>query len=656
MRNKKFYIGATFGLVFGVTALAPVLPMVSGVADVYATEGNSAEVTSYADILSAISDSSIDTIVLAGDILEDAETLAIPVGRTLTIDLNTYHLMTTGSEDRGISNRGNLTIINGGVRNGDHENDSYGIIDNFGTLTLDNVNFRDYGANMGSSIRNFGTAYIGSDVKIESVNEDGGNVGLYACKGDTYIADGAEITSYSTIYYPVQVGRGNLTIGTVGSENPVKIKGDAAGIYVFGKGKLTINNAIIESERKQSIRVDTNNADVTINGGKFSAPYGGVYIYTAERGSKPIVTINDGEFSGQYASLVSTNRAGTLETWAFDIKGGIFAGTRIRSYLSSGYGAYKIPAYFENGWNGYKVDAYEASNIPTKIYVKKGNQATFGISEAALKYADITMDRNDVIILDGQEITSGKTGIVKITTDLRDGSDPIVTTVYSYEALLSAELVDGSAMSAADIAAFNKALKANEQKIGYVDVEYARIIDGEEFNRATEIEEPVTILVELPELPAVPEGYKRTYRLLQYRNGKVTEVKDAAIDTKEWTLGFETKTFSPFLVTYLDTLIPVEPEPEQPNDEPKDEPNHPEVPKDNTFEFDDPGEVDPLGETYTQPAKVASAVKANGATPSVPNTANVKESSEIDLMIAMMFGSVLMTTVVLGAKKASVRR
>ena len=103
-------------------------------------------------------------------------------------------------------------------------------------------------------------------------------------------------------------------------------------------------------------------------------------------------------------------------------------------------------------------------------------------------------------------------------------------------------------------------------------------------------------------------------------------------------------------------MIPVEPEPEQPNDEPKDEPNHPEIPKDNTFEFDDPGEVDPLGETYTQPAKVTSAVKANGATPSVPNTANVKESSEIDLMIAMMLGSVLMTTVVLGAKKASVRR
>ncbi|MBR3365870.1 hypothetical protein IKG48_01975 [Candidatus Saccharibacteria bacterium] len=660
MKNSKIYVGATVGLILGVTAFAPVLPIVNGVANVYAAEGSSVEVATYTGLVDAISDSSISTVVLTGDISGITDVIAIPVGRTVTIDLNNHHMMVRESEERGISNRGDLTIKNGEISNGDSSNDSYGIIDNFGTLTLSNVNIKEHGANMGSSVRNFGTAYINSDVKIESLTEEAGNVGVYACKGDTFIADGAEITSVSRSYYPVQVGRGNLTIGTVGSENPAKINGSAAGIYVFGNGKLTINNAIIESERKQSIRVDTDSADVVINGGKFSAPYGGVYIYTSEAGAAPLVTINDGEFSGQYASVVSTNRAGSLEAWAFDIKGGVFAGTRIREYLADNYGAYKIANYFENGWNGYKVDTYEASNIPTTIYVKKGTQAAFGISDAALKYANITMDRNDVIILDRQEITSGKTGIVKITTELNDGSDPIVTTVYSYENLFSAEIVDGSSFDAADIAALDRALGAGEKKIGYIDVTYARVINGEEIGRITEVDEPVTVLVELPELSAVPDGYKRSYRLLQYLNGRVVEVEDAIINADELTLGFETKTFSPFLVTYTDTLIPVEEEPEEPKEDPKDEPNHPVIPKDDTFDFDDPGELDPLGETHTQPAKVSPAANASRAakadTPSVPNTSNVQESSEINLMIAMMLGSVSMTAVVLGAKKAYRKR
>ena len=49
MKHKKLYMGATLGVVLGVAAVTPVLPLTGQVANVYATEGTSTEVATYAD-------------------------------------------------------------------------------------------------------------------------------------------------------------------------------------------------------------------------------------------------------------------------------------------------------------------------------------------------------------------------------------------------------------------------------------------------------------------------------------------------------------------------------------------------------------------------------------------------------------------------------
>lgn len=647
MKNRKMYVGATVGLVFGVTALAPVLPIVTSTANVYAEEVANVEVADYAELYDAIVNGTAAKVTLTADITDLTQIMEIPEGRTVTIDLGGHTLTVRDTGDRGLSNRGNTTIINGRIRNGSYNNDSYGVIDNFGTLVLENVTLMDYGANMGSSIRSYETVYLNAGTVISGVNADAGNTGVYACRGDVFVADGVEVTSASTEYYPFQVKKGNLTIGTINSANPAKITSKMAGIYIFGDGQVTINNAEITSESRQSIRVEANDANLVINGGKYTAPYGGVYIYTTERGTEPLVTINDGEFSGDWASIVSTNRAGDLETWAFDIKGGIYAGTRIREYLTDGYRAYKIANYFENGWNGYRVDAVSENNIPGEIYMKKGTSESLGLSETALKYATFEIDKSDVATISNGRISVSEPSIVKVITNINDGSDPVTTTVYAYEMLLSVSITDGEGL---DTAALEAALKEGEKKIGYVDISYASVIDGVELERITEVEDPITILAELPELPAVADGYKRSYRLLQYINGEVVEITDAVMNASAGTLGFQTKTFSPFLVTYTDTLIPVEEE--QPKEDSKDDPHHPLIPKDNTFDFDDPADVDPLGETHTQPA----VKPATSAAPGVPNTSEAKESSEINLMLAMMIGSVTMTAMVLGLEKAVRKR
>lgn len=657
MKHKKLYMGATLGVVLGVAALSPVLPLTGQVANVYATEGTSAEVATYADFYDAIVNGTADTVRLTDDIADTASTImTVPEGRVVTVDLNGHTLSVRSSRNRGIVNEGSLTITGGGlIKNGEAKNRSYGIVDNYGTLTLNNVTLNDYGAKEGSTVRNMGEnakTYINDGTVIAVMSEDAGNNAVYAAAGDVFVADGVTITNVSDAYYAFQVGKGNLTIGTLGSENPATIQTKVASIYVFDDGQVTINNANIESTDNQAIRVESMDANVVINGGVFSAPYGGVYIFNTDEVTRASVQINGGDFSGQWASIVSTNRAGDVLPAAFDIRGGVYAGTRIRDYITEDYRAYKVPGYFlAQGWAGYSVEPVVEENIPATIYMKKGTQTSLGLSDTAKKYATLSLDTEGVIILDGDTITSGRTGIVTITTNFNNGDAPVETIVYSYENLLSVALTEADSFPEDVIAALDAELSEGENKAGYIDVNYARVIDGVEIERITETEEPITILVDLPELPAVAEGYRRSFRLLHYTEEGINEVAGAVVNVAENTLGFETTVFtSPFLVTYTDTEIPVEPEPEEPTDEPSDDPVHPPVPKDDTFEFDDPGELDPLGETYTQPAASAPADATSG-TPAVPNTANIANSSEINLLIAMIIGAVTLTGATLAVKK-----
>lgn len=648
MRNRKVYLGATLGLVFGAVALAPVLPMPLGAANVYAVEGTGIEVSNYGDFYDAIVNGDQAVVTLTGDITEVTQAVTVATERTVTIDLNGHTLTVRKGKNRGIINYGNLTITGGGVLQNSEsgaENNTVGIIDNYGTLNINNVTLKEYGNNKGSSIRNNANnavTYFNAGAKLQVLSTGNGNVGISATKGTVYIADGTEITSTATTYYPLQVKDGTMTIGTLDSANPAVVRGIGASMYVYSNGRVIINNIDINSEKRQAIRVNSVGARVEINGGKFTAPYGGVYIYNKVTGTEPLVTINDGEFSGEWASVVSTNTAGDLEKWAFNIKGGVYAGTRIRDYLSDSYKAYRVAGHFDNGWAGYFVEPAATENIPTTIYIKKGTQSSLNLSATAKKYATVTLDKEGVIVLDQGDITSGKTGIVTITTDLNDGSDPIKTIVYSYENLLSVELVGPERFSANDVAALDGRLGASEKKLGYLDISLARIIDGVEFDRLSESEEPMTILVEVPEIPALAEGYKRAYRVIYYHNGEPKEITDITLNEEAKTLGFETKAFtSPFLVTYTDTEIPEEDEPTEPENH--EDPNHPIVPKDNTFDFDDPGELDPLGETFTK-----AADKKNVG---VPNTSNVANSSEINLLAAMMIGATTMTGLVLAVRK-----
>ena len=80
-------------------------------------------------------------ITLDEDVIEDVE---ISEERNVTIDLN-GHTLTIASQNgtRGFINLGTLTIKatgGGTIRNGTETNSSYGIIDNYGTITIERRN------------------------------------------------------------------------------------------------------------------------------------------------------------------------------------------------------------------------------------------------------------------------------------------------------------------------------------------------------------------------------------------------------------------------------------------------------------------------------------------------------------------------------------
>ncbi len=87
----------------------------------------------------------------------------------------------------------------------------------------------------------------------------------------------------------------------------------------------------------------------------------------------------------------------------------------------------------------------------------------------------------------------------------------------------------------------------------YFDAEIVLRVAGKEA-KIHELGKAITLTVELPELPAVKEGYKRTFYILREHNGKVTKL-DATLTEDGNSLTFATDKFSTYALAYLDERV-----------------------------------------------------------------------------------------------------
>ena len=536
-----------------------------------------------------------ETIILSEDVIQN---LNIAQGKKIIMDLN-GHTFTTQNQSgtRGIINRGTLIIkaTNGGTitnGSGDTINDSYGIIDNYGTLIIEGGTFVDNGAGDGSSVKNRGGTLTVNGGNFISKASGTGNACIYS-DGDLSITDGIKFNSKSERAYVVIVNSGNASIGNI----------DVQGVHgAFGvnSGTVTVNGGTYTAQNYYGIWItnDGNNTNVTINNGDFTGRYG---LYASVDDGKQDVSdahiiINGGSFSGKVKSAVAVNKKGSEKNWGMTIKGGIYSTDNVKEYVAEGYSVYTKD-------NKYIVDKAATITANEKIYVKLGETSDLGLNveDSLRNYITTTIVNPEIVEVTGNEVKGLKVGTTTINTDLNNGSTAETeVTVYDVIAqndneenkmakeegtlivneilngtepegvntetvekikeavqnnkVITTEvsvLVDKEKIPVEDKKKIENLLEGNSKVAQYYDINVLLKVDEQEIGRIFKLDNKIPITIEIPkDLPEVKKGLKRTYKIIRIHEGKAEELE--VTDNGNGTLTFITDRFSTYALVYTD--------------------------------------------------------------------------------------------------------
>ena len=95
---------------------------------------------------------------------------------------------------------------------------------------------------------------------------------------------------------------------------------------------------------------------------------------------------------------------------------------------------------------------------------------------------------------------------------------------------------------------------AGASLVGLYDITIPVTINGESAGELTELSNPITLSVAIPEgLPEVAEGYERVYYVVRDHNGEI-EVLNTTVN-KDNTISFESDAFSTYALAYVDEKV-----------------------------------------------------------------------------------------------------
>ncbi len=118
---------------------------------------------------------------------------------------------------------------------------------------------------------------------------------------------------------------------------------------------------------------------------------------------------------------------------------------------------------------------------------------------------------------------------------------------------LETEKLDEETLEPEEVSKFEEALEG-ATVTDYFDLSIVVRADGVDKYHLPNLNKEITLTVSLPELPAIKDGYKRTFYILREHNGKVT-VLDATLTEDGNSLTFASDKFSTYALAYLDEAI-----------------------------------------------------------------------------------------------------
>ena len=270
------------------------------------------------------------------DITNASEQIIISKDKKVILNLEEKNIdVNFITKARHIKNEGTLIIRNGKITN-NNTSDTYGLVDNYGTITLENVEIEDNGSGYGSTIRNRTDATMtlkNVTVKDTGTSKDG-NIPL-VIDGGTITIENSKFETVATERYPVIINGGNVTI----NGNETNVKGIHGGLGV-NAGKVKINGGTFDGDNYYGIWITNNDnkTEVIINDGTFIGGLNGLrgQVDDGKQDKGDVgITINGGNFSSKNASkaVVYVNKDGSIREWTTAIHAGTFS-TDVSTYLA----------------------------------------------------------------------------------------------------------------------------------------------------------------------------------------------------------------------------------------------------------------------------------------------------------------------------------
>ena len=387
-------------------------------------------------------------------ILEENITLnspvTIPEGIEVVLDLNGHTITEMGSDTRRIINEGTLTIqATGGGTIQNEDIGSFGLVDNYGKLTITGGTYIDNSVGDGASIKNREGAFLtitGGTFQGEAeegknpnypnywANSRVNNSGTLVISGGIFLS---KLTSMPVI---------KQTAGTATIENATITSQRSAGMEING-GSATLANNTITIEEANSYHASavaaSGGGTVTINSGIYTSAGYGVYIWN----SGGTITVKDGTIKGEVAAVKTDGREGLTVPAAVIVEGGstdgkweknnyanasltVFGGTHtanVTDYLAPG------SEITENPEGGYTVTTHYIAEVDGQKYVSLADAiaAADGKTVKLLDHiedaetievagTDITLDLNGKTISGS---VTGTKGLLRITS----GADVTIT-------------------------------------------------------------------------------------------------------------------------------------------------------------------------------------------------------------------------------------
>lgn len=246
-----------------------------------------ASVANYDQLKAALENANIHTITLTGD-FQIPESINIPAGKTVTLDLNGHHITVPAPVDArsiyAIYNSGTLTIEDNSA-NADGSITARGINNNSdGKMIINGGTYIACDTNGGASVWNTGDVTInGGTFKTTHVGSSNGNYGVGCLNNSgTALVTGGTFENVNRRTYAI-ISTGEIEI-TPANGKEVNVSGAHGGLAV-DSGVAVVNGGNYSSSEYYGLYVsndglgaDPEQAAVTVNGGSFTGASYSVWI------------------------------------------------------------------------------------------------------------------------------------------------------------------------------------------------------------------------------------------------------------------------------------------------------------------------------------------------------------------------------------------